>query len=246
MDWKWEEYFGDQRVVLESGLVPTLRTRLRRQYSAWRLGGEVELAYGAVGYEGALQTINGGQQEYSSHTHYFAGNGEATAGWARPVGRHGVLVPSVRMGYHRWVRTIDSDRFNEPGIHGYVETWQHATVQPVIAAEIPLPKGDQLMLEAGLRLPLWTAETIGGLGGTSGPIELEPGTRPAFRAMLQLRLGRILLETEWMSLAFQTSPDVTVPMRVRSPDGIVRTQEMDLHQPASDLRRLDLRLGTWL
>jgi hypothetical protein len=244
-DWRWEESFDDQRMLLESGWAPTLRGRVHRDFGRWRLVGDLETVYGDIAYEGALQDLEGKLRSYDSRTHYFAGSGEGGVGFPlRPESRMG-LVPSLHLGYHRWIRTIDSDQFNTPGRYGYLETWQHVAVQPRLGAEIALAGRDRILLEAGLRVPVWTLETIAGLAGTSEPVDLEPGTATAFRAMFQVRLGRILIETEWLSLPFRASPAVTVPLRIRTPDGTVQTIQKDLYQPDSDLRRIDLRAGAW-
>lgn len=244
-DWRWEESFDDRRMVLESGLVPTLRGRMHREVGSWRAVLDLETVYGDIAYEGALQNLGGGLRSYDSRTHYFAGSGEGGVAYRLRPPAKVVLVPSLHLGYHRWIRTIDSDRFNAPGSYGYLETWQHVAVQPRLGAEFALAGRDRILLEAGLRLPIWTLETIAGLAGTSGPVDLEPRTGSAFRAMLQVRLGRILIETEWLSLPFHSSPAVSVPMRVRTPDGTIQTVDSDLYQPDSDLRRIDLRAGSW-
>lgn len=244
-DWRWEESFDDRRALLESGFVPTLRGRVHRDVGSWRVMADLETIYGDIAYEGALQDQEGRLRSYDSRTHYFAGSGEGGAAYPLRPAAKVTLVPSLHLGYHRWIRTIDSDRFNEPGIHGYLETWQHVAVQPRLGAEFALRGHDRILVEAGVRLPIWTLETIAGLAGTSGPFDLEPGTESAFRAMLQVRLGRILIETEWLSLPFQASPIVSIPMRIRTPDGTIQTVQRDLHQPDSDLRRLDLRAGAW-
>jgi len=230
-DWRWEESITGRTVLVESGLVPTLMARYVRESGPWRTGTEAEVVYGAIAYEGSLQDVNNGAQKpYSSNTHYFAGDAAAWAGRILTTGSGARLVPCIGLGYHRWIRTLDSDRFNQPGIHGYIETWQHATVEPRLRLELPMSGTDMAGLEAGLRIPFWTSEHVGGLGGTGGGLDLEPDTRNAVRVLAQARLGRLLVEAQWLSLPFARSPNVT---------------EKLYFQPASSLRRIDLRLGLW-
>lgn len=243
-DWHWEESGDDGKILLvEGGWMPGFRAEY-----AWLRGGKefgvsFDMGFGAIEYDGAIQNTETEEIiPYKSNTHYSEGTLEGF--FFLPLVK-GPLVLDFggRVGYHKWVRTIGSKQYDHPGEHGYVETWSHLSMQPVIALQVPFGRASGLRLEGGYRFGFSSNEEIteyklSGINSMGDTVEvslkpkLKPNPKPALRANVLLKIQHLLLEVEYLGLDYgKSKPWVNSKLRYA------------MLQPGSYLDRLDARVG---
>jgi len=236
-DWHWEEELDKEIVLVEGGLIPSLRIEYAVQRDMNEFGASFNTSYGAIEYDGALQSEEG-LTDFKSNTHYFDMTAEGFAFFSNLVGSL-PIKPGVKVGYHRWVRTIGSKDYQEPGEYGYVETWSHMSLQPAMIVEIPFGSSNLVRLEGGIRIPFSTTNTISkleytGLDAYGDTVtvkvpenSVKPKTKTGFRARAQVKIHHLLAEVEYLALDFNKSS----------------ANKYGFLQPTSYLDRLDARVG---
>lgn len=231
-NWHWEEADDAGDVLLvEGGIIPMARFEFSLLNGDAEMGGAFDISFGAIDYDGAIQNSETGELvEYKSKTHYSNTTFEAFAFLSNLLGPVPVEVGG-RVGYHRWVRTIGGDEYEKPDEEaGYVETWTHMTIQPVVIVKQTFGANNHIRIEGGIRVPISTEEKISDLPGGGGiTIKLKPKTENAYRVQGQLKLSHLLVEVEYLALDFGKSD--------------LDSKYHAAYQPDSYLDRLDARVG---
>lgn len=231
-DWHWEEADNSGDILLvEGGMIPMARFEYSILKGNNEFGGALEMSFGAIDYDGGIQNGETGEiTEFKTKTHYAVYTFEGFAFFSDPAGKL-PLSFGGRLGYHQWVRTIGSDTYQEPDEEsGYVETWTHWSVQPVLIFKQSFGPNSHFRLEGGIRVPMSTKEKISDLPGGGGlTLTLKPKTETAYRVQGEIKISHLLLEVEYLALDFGKSP-------LDSKYGVA-------YQPDSYLDRLDARVG---
>ena len=227
-DWHWEESDDAGEIMLvEGGWFPGLRFEYARLVREWTIGLSVDAGAGAIEYDGAMQNIETDERTpYMTHTHYTQTTFDFFVFRSIVQGPVPIEV-GARAGYHQWVRTIDSKKSEDPGEYGYVETWSHVSLQPVVAVTVPFGGSNLFRMEGGVRFGFSSEERITELGSGSIKPLLKPEPKPAIRANAMLKISHVLLEVEYLGLDFDKSP----------------LWRKAIYQPDSYLDRLDVRVG---
>ena len=163
----WREDYTGSRLLDESGF----RIGLEALYNpperkGWIWASRIKLYYGAVDYNGGVQLASGQISPLKSTTDYYGVLGEGGYGYRYALGQDYFVDVLGRLSLDFWLRHLGS-RF------GYNEYWFPISVKAGVELS---PKDVGWLAALGLKVPVYTYQTVdfGRLGG--GTVTLHPGT----------------------------------------------------------------------
>lgn len=226
--WAWNEELETAPDLEERGWIPSTELRVGFRQGFVSAGASWEGMTGAIDYDGYLQDVQSETLTPYLGSTYYAYSGVGV--WAHLLARRPgyTVFFGGRFEQPSWRRTIDSERDNRPGIHGYVEVWSFRQMGPDLGLELDLPRGGVAALHGAWLFPLGPAREV------IGRMTLAPRTNVGYRGELSWRMSSgLVFEVATTAVGFGQSPLVRHP------------QDMFLvvSQPPSVLRAWALRVG---
>ena len=174
---EWKESLQGQHLLTEKGPL-------------FGVGGDVDLAlgkkwllelggdvfFGQVDYNGAVEQIDGSLTPLNTTTVYAGVDGAAKLALRVPLSPTVTLKPAAGIGVRAWSRSLDSSVTSQNiGPNGYDEYW--LTTHGILGATVEIATGpaSKIFVEADLRLPLatWQSIDLSNVGGP-GSVDLQP------------------------------------------------------------------------
>jgi len=194
----WREYVDGEQVLEETG--GRIGVEFAGKSNPER-GGVVafrtKLYYGQVDYDGQLQDGT----SYQTETVYAGWLLEGGGGCRIPLNEHQALDLMGRLGMELWLRRLDPD-----GSAGYDEYWLPFYLK--VGAEVAAIADKGWMAGLGLKVPLYTAETVDLDRQGGGTITLNPKPRlsPYFEGGYKYKAFSVLgyFDSYWFN---ESDPD---------------------------------------
>jgi hypothetical protein len=216
----WEEFFGGNRLLKESGLLygvgGTVQENFFRQDNGFMpVKAKLELFGGLIDYNGQTQKSTNqalSQINVSTDVAHIGVKGEVDTGWrfSFPGGNVG---PFVGLGYRWWLRDIlnstATDRNGQSvDVGGYTEEWQTLYARFGGHLDYLISTNSSLYCEGGGRYPLFTQNSADFPG--TGMVDLRPAARWSAFAEIGAEIGRFRPALYYEGMRFGQSDPVRI------------------------------------
>jgi len=174
----WKE-FGDSgnELLTESGLLIGLGTAADYALTKKRnlfIGGDFQLYFGKVGYDGFLFNPQNGQQTpYNSNTGYFGLELSANSGYKAKISKIFIFTPIAGLGLEYWTRDLD-----DGGQYGYDEDYTAILFNLAAKGDYTAAKNLILFAMVMFKIPIALSEYVDASSrGLASPVDvnLNPG-----------------------------------------------------------------------